>query len=486
MYSIYMSFSTRNIFISLLFILLFVCLPGKAHAKAFIDASDTLSTTRPSAIGDIAASATSSATQIIITDTNAIFLASDAAQLQSSSGTILGTSAISYLSGKDTPASGQRTIYLTTPFNVDTSPTDNFLVPVPAMHTFEFTTQTSIPAGGNIVLTFPGSANNNSYPSQGSFAFNSLSASNIKFNNATCGTITVSSPTITCDSVSSTIAAGTKITIFVGCSAASGAACTTQAPTLLNPLKTLNGGDIHKIKIATQNTSDSELDASYITATTGSSVTISGTVEARFTFSLGGVSNATAVNDTNPGCTLSETTNAGLNARARSLSLGEIKYTPNQKDTKISNITAQLLGVSTNSLNGYVLFASSDSPLTQVGGSATFTTSTSPDSPESFPSGKNYFGLHACGADTPASTWTETGDQNCSTMISGSTANECKYAWPKSGDDIILSADYIGPIGMGQIEGNGLTSVSYAAGIDGLIVPGDYSSVITYTALPTF
>lgn len=480
-----MSLSARKL-VFLVALGIFGLVSKQAHAATFTDASDTLSTTRPSSIGDISSSATASAQQIVITDTNAIFLASDSAQLQSSSGSILGSSTISYLSGPNTPTSGTRTIFLNAPFNTAATTTDNLLVPVPAMHTFEFTTQTSIPAGGNIVLTFPGSANNNSYPSQGSFAFNGLSAGNVKFNNASCGTISVSSPTITCDSVSSTISSGTTVTILVGCSASSGAVCTTKVPTILNPLKTLSAGDIHRIKIASQNSSDTELDASYITVTTGSSVLVSGTVESRFTFTIGGVSDTSSVNDTNAGCSLTETTNAGANARARSLSLGEIKYTPAQKDVKVSNLTAQLLGVSTNATNGYVLFASSDAPLSQVGGSAKFATSTGSDTPESFTQGKNFFGLHACGADTPASTWTETGDQNCSTVIQGSSANECKYAWPQSGDDIIMAADYVGPIGTGQVTGNGLTSVSYAAGIDGSIQVGTYSTTITYTALPTF
>lgn len=481
----YMSLSARKILFLFVWGLFFI-LPNSSHAATFTEASDTLSTARPSSLGDISSAATASAQQIIITDTDAIFLASDSAQLQSSSGSILGSSTISYLSAADTPSSGTRTIFLTTPFNSAATTSDNILVPVPAMHTFKFTTQTSIPAGGNIVITFPGSTNNNTYPSQGSFAFNGLSSSNIKFNNATCGTISVSSPTITCDSVSSTISSGTVITILVGCSAASGATCTNKVPTILNPLKTLSTGDIHRIKIASQNSSDVELDASYITVTTGSSVLVSGTVESRFTFTIGGVSDTTSVNDTNAGCSMSETTNAGANARARSLSLGEIKYTPTQKETKLSNITAQLLGVSTNSLNGYVLLASSNGPLSKVGGSASFATSASPDVPESFTSGTNFFGLHACGVDTPASTWTEAGEQNCSVTIADSAANECKFAWPKSGDDIILAADYIGPIGVGQTEGNGLTSVAYAAGADATIEVGTYSTTITYTALPTF
>lgn len=488
----YMYTSARRLFFDFLilsaffvFSFLFLTIP-QAQAKALIDASDTLSTARPSAKATISDAMSANSTQVLITDNNSIILASESAMLRTTADTTIGSTTIASISAQNTPTTGKRTVYFKTAVTNPATAGDLFVVPVKAMHTFEFTTQTSIPSGGNIVITFPGSANNNSYPSVGSFAFNGLTGSDIKLSNATCGTITVSSPNITCDSVTSTITAGTTITIFVGCTAASGTSCTTKNPVIINPLVTISGGDENKITIRTQDTSDSELDVSFVTVTTGTSVLVSGTVESRFTFTLGGVSDNTAANDTNPGCSLSETTNAGINARATSLTLGQLQYTPSQKDKKISNITAQLLGVSTNSLNGYVLFASSNAPLTHERGSGVFKTSALADVPESFPSAANYFGMHACGVDTPSATWTEAGSQNCSTVITESTANECKYAWPKTGDDIVLAADYQGPIGSGQSAGNGLTSVVYAAGIDGTIAAGEYTTTVTYTALPTF
>lgn len=477
--------TVRHIFFLSCLLSLFFLHSSTAEAKPLITASDTLSTTRPSASSDIAVGAAASASQIVITDNDSILLASDSAQLQSSSGTILATSAIAYSSAEDTPATNQRTVYLTTPLGTSATTADNLIVPVKAVHTIQFTTQTSLPSGGSIVITFPGSGNNNAYPGSNEFAFNSLSSSDIQYYNATCSTLTISSPTITCD-VSTTIAAGTTITILIGCTASSGTVCTTKKPTLINPFKTTTGGDILKVKVATLSTTDSELDASYLTVATGTSTLVLATVESRFTFTLGGVSTSTAVNDSNPACTLAETTNAAANAQAKYLDLGQLKYTPSTKETKLSNITAQLLGVSTNAQSGYVLYASSNAPLAHERGSSSISTSASPDTPESFPSGKNFFGIHACGTDADTAIWTEAGDQNCQTVIAGSTANECKYSWPQSGDDIILATDYTGPIGSGQTSGSGLTSISYAAGIDATTPAGNYKTSITYTALPTF
>ena len=479
-------FNSKLLFYFLLLTSCFLLLAQQAQAKALIDASDTLSTARPSGKATISDAMSANSTQVLITDNNSIILASESAMLRTTADTTIGSTTIASVSAQNTPTTGKRTVYFKTAVANPATAGDLLIMPVKAMHTFEFTTQTTIPSGGNIVITFPGSANNNDYPSVGSFAFNGLTGTDIKFNNATCGTIVVSSPNITCDAVTSTITAGTTVTILVGCSASSGAACTTKNPILINPLVTTSGGDDNKITIRTQDTTDSELDVSFVTVTTGTSVLVSGTVESRFTFTLGGVSDNTAANDTNPGCSLVETTNAGANARATSLTLGQLQYTPSQKDKKISNITAQLLGVSTNSLNGYVLLASSNAPLTHERATSIFKTSALADVPESFPSAANYFGMHACGVDTPSTTWTESGSQNCSTVIAESTANECKYAWPKTGDDIILAADYQGPIGSGQTEGNGLTSVVYAAGIDGTIAAGEYTTTVTYTALPTF
>ncbi len=479
-------FNSKLLFYFLLLASYFLLLAQQAEAKALVEASDTLSTARPSAKATISDAMSANSTQVVITDNNSIILASESAMLRTTADTTIGSTTIASVSAQNTPTTGKRTVYFQTAITNPATAGDLLVMPVKAMHTFEFTTQTTIPSGGNIVITFPGSANNNAYPSVGSFAFNGLTGTDIKFNNATCGTITVSSPNITCDAVTSTITAGTTITILVGCTTASGAACTTKNPILINPLVTTSGGDDNKITIRTQDTTDSELDVSFVTVTTGTSVLVSGTVESRFTFTLGGVSDSTAANDTNPGCSLVETTNAGVNARATSLTLGQLQYTPSQKDKKISNITAQLLGVSTNSLNGYVLLASSNAPLTHDRGISIFKTSALADVPESFPSAANYFGMHACGVDTPSVTWTEAGNQNCSTVITGSTANECKYAWPKIGDDIILAADYQGPIGSGQAAGNGLTSVVYAAGIDGTIAAGEYTTTVTYTSLPTF
>jgi len=107
-------------------------------------------------------------------------------------------------------------------------------------------------------------------------------------------------------------------------------------------------------------------------------------------------------------------------------------------------------------------------------------------------SGANFFGFHACGLDTYNSDigttfWNTTASNTaCNSYISGSTGNICKYGWPTTSSQILMASDTTGPIGNSLVAGNGLTSVSYAAGADAGVPPGQYSTVVTYVATPAF
>ena len=51
---------------------------------------------------------------------------------------------------------------------------------------------------------------------------------------------------------------------------------------------------------------------------------------------------------------------------------------------------------------------------------------------------------------------------------------------------MLIAQDTTGPIGNGVPAGNGLVSVSYAAAQDVTLPPGEYQTVITYVATPSF
>ena len=363
-----------------------------------------------------------------------------------------------------------------------------------AMHTIQFTTATAIPTGGKIVISFPGPGNNTASSSASTFACNGLSSSNIKTNNIICSTLTISAPAITC-TASSGVAAQTTVTFLIGCSLSSGTTCSTQAPTIISPTKTAPAGtaDTWRIAISTQNSSSSELDYAAVGIATIEGVQVLVPVDPSLTFTIGGVNNATAINTGNAsGCTNTETTNAGPDATSTAINLGSLKTTPSAINTKVGNIAAQLLTVTTNAQGGYALTATSSGPLQNSASGFDIMSSTSP---QAFPSGTPWFGIHPCGLDVSAATWTSSGtDQNCNTYITGSTGNICKYGWPASPSQggptstsaFTLASDTTGPVGNLITPGNGIVSVEYAAGVDTSVPAGTYQSVITYVATPTF
>ena len=74
-------FNSKLLFYFLLLTSYFLLLAQQAEAKALIDASDTLSTARPSAKATISDAMSANSTQVLITDNNSIILASESAML---------------------------------------------------------------------------------------------------------------------------------------------------------------------------------------------------------------------------------------------------------------------------------------------------------------------------------------------------------------------------------------------------------------------
>ncbi len=483
----------KGLFVVAFLLLIAAVSYGKSEAASLTAASDTLSTSRPSPSSPLSAAASSSDGALSIFNNGSRFLASDSGNLiQQGTGNIFKTNIP--IASQSAALTG---VYLAGTVGTSAGAgSDVLMVPITAMHKIQFTNATTIPINGTIVINFPGSADNSASPSATTFAFNNLSTGNIKADFsaglAAC-TFTVNSPTITCTVTTAAVTAGTVVTILIGCSANSGASCSTQVPTLINPTKsnqTAGSSDIWKVNLTTTDGANN-LDTSTISIGTVESVTVRANIDPSLTFTITGVTNGSAVNNGNTtGCLQTETTNTGINATASEVNLGTLSNSPTATDTKVTNIAAQLITVSTNGANGYILTATSSGHLKNP---ATGYFLNDNLTPQAFPaSGANYYGFHACGLDTynadiGTTFWNSTAsDTTCNSYISGSTGNICKYGWPTTTSQIVVASDTSGPIGNSLLAGNGLTSVSYAGGADAGVPPGQYTTVVTYVATPAF
>lgn len=458
----------------------------RAEAATLANAKDTISTSRPSPSTPLSANAASGANQVSVFDNKSRFLASDSAKLiRKSSGALIDSSI--------TIAS--QSAALTTTFFADTlgaagqAGTDVLFSPITAMHAVSFRTINPVPVGGDIVIRFPGSANNTASPSATTFAFNNLGTSQVVANfssgSSTC-TMAVSAPTVICTVATAQVAAGVTVTILIGCTAQSGGSCTTQAPRLINPTKTATAGtaDLWTVNLTTRDGSDVTIDSTSVRIGTIDSVLVQATVDPSLTFTIAGVSNGSAANTGNTtGCGNTETTNTGITPTATSVNLGVLGNTPTGTNTKIGNIAAQLLTITTNAQNGYSLTATSSGSLIDPANGYFLNSSTTP---AVFPSGADWFGLHSCSRDASTSTWTSGSDNGCNTYITGSTGDLCKYGWPTRTTSVTLASDSTGPIGNSILAGNGLVTVEYAAGVDAAVPAGNYRSIVTYVATATF
>lgn len=483
------SYSLVKVCLLVLFLACFLFTVGKAQAASLANARDTITTSRPSAASPLSATLGSSDGAASIFNNGSFYLASDSAKVirTSTNGIIVGSVPIASQSAALT------TVYFGgSPGSAAQAGTDVLFVPITAVHTIQFTTATAIPAGGDVLITFPGATNNDTAsPSATLFAFNNLNAagglpSTVVTDNITCnGSSFVSSPQIMCESTAG-VSAGVTVTIIIGCTAQSGGACTTQSPRLINPTKAQSSGnaDIWKVRIDTRDAADINLDSATVAVGTIESVTIRATIDPSLTFTITGLNNNAAWSTGNAGCSAVETTNSGLASTSTDVNLGTVSNTPSGTNTKIRNIAGQRIDITTNGANGYVLTATSSGHLINPATGFFLNDSTSPIA---FPSAQNFFGLHPCGLDVTAATWNSTASQTCNSYITGSTDPICLYAWPNTVTPISLASDTTGPIGVNAgVTGNGVTSVSYAVGADAGVPPGEYRTVVTYVATPAF
>jgi hypothetical protein len=398
--------------------------------------------------------------------------------------------------------------------------TDVVYVPITAMHTIQFTSVQNLDTGDDIVITFPalttGDANNPASPSASTFQMNAIATAQIKVEddaaNFTTFTATVTnpvagtSPVISLNVDSGTIAPGSVVKVYLGCGTWSGAACSVQAPRIINPTKnsstTCTGtpetctATSHKIRIDTVDSGTSNTDTATVGVGIIESVTIRATVDPTLTFTITGINSGVDLANGNAGCsggTYGQLANSGINSSANNVNLGLIQNTP-AAGGALTNLAGQFISISTNGPTGYALTATSSSSLLNPPTGFFFLTSTSPTN---FAGGSDFFGFHPCGNDVNT-TWVEGspgGGSDC-TFVSGAdggTADECLWAWPNatgtlgSGTTLTLASDTSGPVGSGTGEtGDGVTSIAYSAGIDVAVPPGEYRTVVTYVATPSF
>jgi len=404
-------------------------------------------------------------------------------------------------------SSGLTTVYFAETLGVAAfNGADVLFVPITAMHKIQFTVPTTIPNTGDIILTFPslatGDANNEASPSASTFQLNNMDANDVTLikvldddTDITANTtISASNPSgagdgpdisITIDTGS--IAAGSLVEIFIGCTTAAAGDCSVQTPTLINPTKTATAGtaDVWKIGIQTRDASDVNLDNATVAVGTIDSVTVRATVDPTLSFTITGIANGAAVNTGNvTGCLQTETTNAGITSTSTEVNLGLLANTPSGTDVKVGNIAAQRINISTNAAGGYALTATSSGQLINPATGFFLESSTTPNE---FPSsGADWFGLHVCGLDVTTATWNSTASTACNSYVDGSTDPICLYGWPSTGTPLALASDSTGPIANSLVTGNGVVSVAYAASVDAGIPPGQYRTVVTYVATPTF
>ena len=450
---------------------LFFTTTTKTEAETLASTSATVTTSRSSPSTPLAADQAASATQITIYDNNSIFLSSDSAKILADTGETLNVNLnVSSMSATGVPSAGQRQVYFTNTVTNTHHSGDPVIVPITAMHTIQFTTVAAIPANGRVVITFPGSANNTASPSASTFAFNGLNASggvgsNLKTNGITCNAnSSIASPLITCYTTAG-VAAGTTVTFLIGCSAASGAVCTTQVPTLINPTKTAanSPNDIADTWTVTMQTQDTDananavIDSSKAKIATLQSVQVIAQVDPTLSFTILPVTNGTNMNTVATGCA-SQTTNSGTDSTSTVVDMGVLNQ-------NVINLAAQELRVSTNGQNGYAITATASGQLRNPSSGYSILSSTAVTT---MTAGTEYFGIQPCGPDAP------------SEYVPGTALGSGgKVAWPTT--TVLI------PIAYWTSTANARdTGVVYAGTTSGTTPEGQYQAVITYVATPSF
>lgn len=466
----------------------------KAQAASLISVSDTVSTSRPSASAPLTTNVAANSTSATVVDNGSIYLASDSAMIYALDGSETTDTGVNVGSMSDQQAGPTRTISFTAKWTHPHHLGNAVVVNVTAAHVIKLTTNTAIPSGGHIVITFPAAENNIASPSANGFSLNGLASGNmatyIQCNPTTaCGgsSQTVSDSTITLTTTAIQGGSGPQtIYVAIGCQTAvnSSGICTTPYPMLINPTKissTVGSADQWKVQLQTQDSGGVTLDTAKASIATVESVQVQATVEPSLTFTITGLANSTNYNTTVSQCG-SETSNSGIDSTATTVSLGILN------NAHISS-AAQKLVVTTNNATGYSISAISSghviNPASGVflpdANTGNGLTANDTPGPAAIVAANPAFGISPCGADVPTSNpnWGGTGE----TVSSGALFSN---PWNTgSGTYYATIASYAGGPSNGDST-HGTTLVRYGATVSGTTPAGNYSTVYTYIASASF
>lgn len=443
-----------------------------AYGATFTAVSDTLTTSRPSAATPLTKDVAAGDYSAQVANTGATFLASDSATLWG------GTTEIRTVA---TVSADKQTIFFTSPAAYGHTTTTMVTHAVTAMHTIKFTTQTGIPSGGSVVISFPNATaqdTNGASPSAATFMFNGLSSGNIQTNNLSCGSWTITQSAggvsqVVCN-LSSAIASGTKVTLLIGCSAASSGVCTTQNPTLINPTKSAVEGtaDVWRIGISSYSSSGGSgtlLDSVVTKVGTIETPTVNAHIDPTFSLTISGVADGfdlgTVCDDhfKNP-----DKTNSGFASTSTDVDLGTLLFTQ-------VNIAAQKMVVTSNAILGYTVTATSSGHLLNpingyyIADAQGSPTADDSPSPASIVAGSNKFGIHPCDAAS----------QGRVDAVWGATENLFANPAPSYYYTLVTSNNAPGQTG-------DTFYVEYAASPAGTTPPGTYRTTVTYVATTVF
>jgi len=469
----------------------------QAHAaiNAVTNASDVITTSRPSAAapidhatGDITSGSIVTLGEGSLASGNqSRFLASDSAKLDLES--LNGPDGIKSGAGNMIVASQSadlKSVYLTssvpTTLNKDIGV---FEVPITASHSVTFTTVSQIPANGFVRLTFPApsglDSHNYASPSSSTFQFNNLAVSQINVTSTPANWNTsISGSSIT----NSTAVILLKTTAVVP----GGSVISIGLPNLINPTtaQAVSGGvlnsDQWKVKIQTEDASNNILDGpTNVVVNTLAAITVTATVDSTFTMTIQGQT-GTICGDSSVGTT------GGMAApSATAVDLGFIT-------SSAINITSQLITITTNAGNGYSITATSSGHLIDGANGAFFPDANTGNSglglngnnspaPAAITAGTAAFGIHPCtaasGGANVAAIW------GASNGTAGGSGNKYANPWNAYNSGNIytytLSSYPSNPPAAATT-----TYVEYAATASSTTPSGTYSTAYTFVGTPTF
>ncbi|MEK7605601.1 MAG: hypothetical protein AAB478_03710 [Patescibacteria group bacterium] len=450
-------------------------MPKETHALSLSNASASATTSRPSPSSPLSTAYSSGVSTVTVIDNTSTFLASDAAKF--------------FVNGTPDPVTIATTSAdkLTLNFTGTTASAHNatgvIAVPITAMHTVVFTTQTSIPASGQFEIAYPTSVaadTNQASPSAATWMLNNLSNStdiqSTQGSNCTwaiSGTSAGSVPKATCTATAG-IPSGSTIWVWLGCTAASGTSCTTQRPLIINPTHSpsTNRGtaDVKNVIITTyQSSGGSVLDTGTVKIGTIESIFVVAHIDPTFSFNIDGVAASTDMH-TSGTCSTSYaniSTNSSFPSTGTEVNLGTITSGGNtyaaQKMTLRSNTGSGYVITATTS--GFLLYPAIGSYVVNAQGNVTANNTPAPTTISSTTGG---YGINACDANSRVSTsiWGQASPNfaNPSAQFYYTLVNYSGA--PSSSGDVIYAV--------------------YGARAGGSTPPGDYWQIITYTASVTF